>query len=78
MGSHVNIPSEILLEGSAAVDNLVEDGGQSTREQTEIKELLELAKRLANNECNSGRLSELPPKTAQVLGKEREQELGET
>ena len=51
MGSHVNIPSEILLEGSAAVDNLVEDGGQSTREQIESKELLESAKIIANNEC---------------------------
>ena len=40
----------------------MEDGGQLTGEQTEIKILLELAKIIASNECNSGRLSEFPPK----------------
>ena len=29
---------EILLEGTAAVENLVEDGGRSACEQTKIKE----------------------------------------
>ena len=56
------VTPDVLLEGTAAVENLVEGGGRATREQMEIKELLELAKAITSNECNNGRLSEFPPK----------------